>query len=75
MPKTDTAGAQALLERIRTRVEGLSPQALGVQTAVTVSLGLATASHQDASFDQLYARADQALYEAKTNGRNCVVID
>ncbi|KPQ25536.1 MAG: Response regulator containing a CheY-like receiver domain and a GGDEF domain [Halomonas sp. HL-48] len=75
MPKTDTAGAQALLERIRTRVEGLSPQALGVPTAVTVSLGLATASHQDASFDQLYARADQALYEAKTNGRNCVVID
>ncbi|OAZ97165.1 hypothetical protein ADS46_16440 [Halomonas sp. G11] len=75
MPETNAEGALEVVERIRKRVARLSHQELGVPTAVTVSLGLATADNPDTSFDHLYGRADQALYEAKTNGRNRVVVD
>ncbi|MGM0823397.1 MAG: diguanylate cyclase [Pseudomonadota bacterium] len=75
MPETDTEGALDVIERIRQRVESLSHQAFGVPVNVTVSLGLATAMDDDASFDQLYSRADRALYQAKFKGRNCVIVD
>lgn len=75
MPETGAEGALEVVERIRHRVATLSHQELGVPVGLTVSLGLATAVNHDASFDQLYSRADQALYQAKTQGRNRVVVD
>ncbi|MDR5875732.1 GGDEF domain-containing protein [Halomonas sp. CUBES01] len=75
MPETDTQGALDVTERIRQRVASLSHQAFGVPVAVTVSLGLATVVADDATFDQLYSRADQALYQAKLQGRNRVAVD
>ncbi|WP_424753300.1 diguanylate cyclase domain-containing protein [Methylobacterium sp.] len=38
--------------------------------AVTVSIGLATASGSEAQAADLYRRADEALYAAKAGGRN-----
>ncbi|MGM0858301.1 MAG: GGDEF domain-containing protein [Pseudomonadota bacterium] len=75
MPETDTEGALEVIERIRQRVESLSHQAFGVPVTVTVSLGLATMVNNDASFDHLYSRADQALYQAKIKGRNRIAVD
>ncbi|HEY7772300.1 MAG TPA: diguanylate cyclase [Marinagarivorans sp.] len=39
---------------------------------ITVSFGCATRKPHE-SFSELFQRADQALYQAKANGRNCVM--
>ena len=39
---------------------------------VTISIGVATISHDINSLDMLQYQADQKLYEAKESGRNCV---
>lgn len=45
-----------------------------VSKYVTVSMGAAyTYPNEKNNFQQLYEEADQALYKAKDNGRNCVV--
>lgn len=69
MPETDTEGALEVTER----VESLSHQVFGAP--VTVSLEVATIVNDDASFDHLYSRADQALYQVKLQGRNCVAVN
>jgi two-component system sensor histidine kinase ChiS len=40
---------------------------------VTISVGVAVA-HESESFDETWKRADQALYVAKNQGRNCVIV-
>ena len=40
---------------------------------VTASFGVATATLPDDSAAEILRRADNAMYEAKRNGRNCVV--
>ena len=63
MPQTDLDGAAVFAERLRCRVESDLP--------ITVSGGLATAREGD-NTDTLLARADTALYNAKSAGRNCI---
>ncbi|MGS2744739.1 diguanylate cyclase [Halomonas sp. LS-001] len=74
MPDTGADGAWELAERIRQRIATLSQQQLGIPTSVTVSLGLATERRDNVSFERLYSRADRALYQAKTQGRNRVEV-
>ena len=50
------------------------PAGGGTATRLTASFGLAEMRPGE-SFDALYVRADAALYAAKTNGRNRVVLD
>ena len=68
----------SLAERIRRRVEAASlpnPRST-VGAYVTVSIGLAVLIHDGAtvSSEGLQRQADEALYEAKKNGRNQVII-
>ena len=42
--------------------------------ALTASFGIAQFTRKDKNFDKLLSRADTALYEAKSNGRNQVVV-
>jgi diguanylate cyclase (GGDEF)-like protein len=68
----DGAGLEAafaLAEHIRNAVENAD---FAGPARVTVSIGIA-AYQQGETGDSLLARADDALYEAKRNGRNCVV--
>jgi len=66
---------QAILaaERLRMAVNEAPFQIQQKNLRVTISLGVATAEqgHYPASFRDLVRRADQALYAAKTVGRNC----
>ncbi|MGA2031728.1 MAG: GGDEF domain-containing protein [Thermoguttaceae bacterium] len=63
MPQTELDGASILAERLRAHVEQ--------KLDITVSAGVAM-SHDGDTQDSLIARADDALYTAKTAGRNCV---
>lgn len=40
--------------------------------SITISLGVAQLSHQDEQATDFYQRADELLYQAKAQGRNCV---
>jgi diguanylate cyclase (GGDEF)-like protein len=76
LPQTDLAAAQALCQRVRTAVETLAiPHASSslLQT-VTVSIGV-TGYRFGESVESVIARADDALYRAKANGRNRVEIE
>ncbi len=65
---TDSSGARIIAERIRRQV---ALQTLEGKINPTVSIGIGTCVAGNAeSADQLFDRADQALYGAKHNGRN-----
>ena len=66
--QTDLEGAELLAHRIRQNIENLS-EINGVKSDATVSLGVTTLRKND-SMSSLFNRADKALYQAKTNGRN-----
>ncbi len=70
LPETDLAGARIVAERVRQAVAEL--QFTESVRPVTVSIGVANLEAQDERFAELLERADQALFEAKNRGRNCV---
>ncbi|WP_412741700.1 diguanylate cyclase [Krasilnikovia sp. MM14-A1004] len=63
----------APLERIRLAVAAEPVATRDGPVTVTISIGLAALGTHDDGLDQLLARADHALYQAKTGGRNKVV--
>jgi diguanylate cyclase (GGDEF)-like protein len=72
----DTRGplARQSVERLRERVAAMQvPAPSGELVRVTVSAGL-TEHHAGESIDQALARAREALREAKTQGRNRLVV-
>lgn len=68
---TDEKGALRLAERIRRNVEKDSYQCGEQIIRMTLSAGIAQLQKQDIE-TRLFERADQALYQAKSEGRNCV---
>ena len=56
-------------ESIRLGTAELMPNGI----PITVSIGIAELNLNGENFDELLARADKAVYQAKDNGRNCVV--
>jgi len=73
IPETDTTAAHALLEKIRGAVAQMQPKSLGTQKSITVSGGLAAFQLYEKA-DDLIERTDKALYQAKDDGRNRIVI-
>jgi diguanylate cyclase (GGDEF)-like protein len=67
--ETDLAGANALAERIRKRVAAEPAPTENGPLPLTVSIGVAP-RHPGEDLDELVARADAALMQAKENGRN-----
>jgi len=61
-------------ERVRQRVAAQPIETDKGQIDVTVSLGVTVISNQDTDLSGLLNRADQAMYAAKSVGRNCVVV-
>lgn len=76
LPETDLEGGRTKAERLREAVQGCDWEAhgLGVADAVTVSIGVATYPVHGDTPTQLLQAADTALYEAKRQGKNRVVI-
>lgn len=75
LPGTDLATAERVGERIRKTVAG-KPFNAGPdrQLSITVSLGISALSTVDEGVEDLLKRADQALYRAKREGRNRVIL-
>ncbi|WP_339512210.1 sensor domain-containing diguanylate cyclase [Pseudomonas sp. RL_15y_Pfl2_60] len=72
LPETDFTQARQVAERLRKNIESMRVQLPNQSTlSMTVSIGLAMNTAQE-SLDHLLGRADSALYQAKTNGRNRV---
>jgi diguanylate cyclase (GGDEF)-like protein len=72
IPGTSREDATASAERIRQRIEAYRPSDNGLAALrITASVGLAVSSEPTTS-RELITRADQALYEAKRAGKNCV---
>ena len=76
LPETDVAGAASVAERIRSEVEKLSFASIGVDPAVrkTISVGVATFPAHAHAGAPLIVAADQAMYAAKRNGKNTVMV-
>jgi diguanylate cyclase (GGDEF)-like protein len=73
LPETDAAGVLRLAKRIRRRVEKLETT-IGDQTvSMTISIGMTTLCENDDE-KSFFGRADEALYRAKREGRNCIRI-
>jgi diguanylate cyclase (GGDEF)-like protein len=70
---TTLDGARLLAERIRRKVEKLQCQAKRKPITMTVSAGVATLGSGEKA-QQLFERADKALFEAKHAGRNLVCV-
>lgn len=68
LPLTDGGGATVLAERLRAVVQN----AKWPERPVTISIGAATLLDEMPGEDALVSAADQALYAAKSSGRNCV---
>jgi len=63
--------AERLAERIRQAFAQLNHDGLNDDIRLTASFGVATAQDGE-SYERLFARADTALYDAKSEGRNRV---
>lgn len=71
LPKCDMEGAMLLAERIRGTLEKQRFTTSAGIRSVTVSIGCAT-SREDDTYQTLFERVDEALYQAKHSGRNRV---
>lgn len=71
LPETDAEESAQTAERIRFKIATTPIKTDGQTIATTVSIGVATITGSE-SVDRLLQRADEALYEAKSRGRNLV---
>jgi len=71
--ETDLIEASKVAERLRKTVEEkISHIISGVEAEISVSIGVATATEDIKSVDELICNADLALYSSKGSGKNCV---
>lgn len=73
LPGTDEKGATHIAERLRDTIQNFSVDFHSQKIGTTVSIGVACFPRDGDSPDFLIKAADEALYEAKRNGRNRVV--
>ncbi|MBN2271994.1 MAG: diguanylate cyclase [Sedimentisphaerales bacterium] len=72
LPETRAKDAIALMERLREKTHEIK---LGENVPLTISCGIAQSKSDDANLPRdIMRRADLALYEAKSAGRDCVLI-
>ncbi len=74
LSNTSGEGAQLLAERIRTRIRDMDCSDIAPNLRITTSIGVATLSHPEDTPLQLLKRADDALYQAKRQGRDSVAV-
>jgi diguanylate cyclase (GGDEF)-like protein len=71
LPNTKINQARQLAEDLRTQIEKIDINKIG---SVTISIGVVSATPDQIGLDKLITLADEALYSAKAQGRNTVVV-
>ena len=74
LPGADAETARELCESIRQTLEASEIVAGSLVIKLTASFGCARMLKTDDSIDDVLNRADKGLYQAKDEGRNCVVM-
>ena len=70
LPYTDFANAMLTAEKLRAAIQANQIELDGVTLRLTASFGVCS---MDMTLEELVAKADEALYQAKRSGRNRVV--
>ncbi|MFT5875005.1 MAG: diguanylate cyclase (GGDEF)-like protein [Clostridium sp.] len=73
LPGTEIEGAHILSDRIRKIIEELNIEYEGVQVPITMTFGV-TVNEDYEMINDTIKKADKAMYEGKTLGRNCVIL-
>lgn len=73
LPETPLEAGQRLLDSLRAGVESCPFHFKGARIEVTLSAGIASFAAQETA-EQVFERADRALYRAKEGGRNRIEI-
>jgi len=74
LPETSSGAALVLAERFRKKIARRIFRSQNDKIKTTISLGVAALSEGDTKSAALLKKADDALYEAKNNGRNQVAL-
>lgn len=76
LTKCDVYEAYKLAERLRRAVEKCNFNKVieGLNDVITISIGIAVFPHDGTTSVDLVKAADEAMYNAKRQGKNCVVI-
>ncbi|NTS75771.1 diguanylate cyclase [Catenovulum sp. SM1970] len=72
MPEVDKEQARVAAEKLRVMQLETPIQTSQGKINIAISLGVASLTESDKDFDQIFSRADKALYQAKNAGRNQV---
>jgi|GEM_PF-1183463 len=70
LPNTDMSGAETVGQKIESGIRQLN---LGPEISLTASIGIAERVIHE-FYDSWFARVDRALYDAKENGKNQIVL-
>jgi diguanylate cyclase (GGDEF)-like protein/PAS domain S-box-containing protein len=76
LPNSNAQQAFPIAERIRTGVAAIGLETSNAAPVITLSIGISEIRHKpaDENVDRVIQRADEALYQAKQDGRNRIVI-
>lgn len=75
LPGHDLGAARALVEELLASIESCPFHFRGERLPITLSAGLACFGPDEDVVDEVFQRADLALYRAKQQGRNRLVVD
>lgn len=74
-PETDIAGAKLACDRMLAMIRALEIEVDEAKITFTVSIGLSQAGPATQDATSILKRADELLYDAKSQGRNCILAD
>ncbi len=74
LPGTDEVTGAAIAQRIRRGISAQPVQTSAGEMSATISIGLASSAPAAVPMSDLLREADRALYEAKAQGRDRVVV-
>ena len=64
---------QLFAERMRIAIQNISSHAIDIDLKISASFGITSNEYQNSmKLEEMLRAADQALYKAKSSGRNCV---
>ena len=72
LPETMLTDALAMAERLRVEIENIKVRSAKGDISITASFGLSIYNQKQKSLEDIINKADDALYQAKRNGRNRV---